>query len=102
VVAAGATPRFVDVDPSTLLLTGDLVAEAIGPRTAAVIPVHLYGQVVDMDGIDAVAARTGIAVVEDAAQAHGATWRGARAGSFGHVACFSFYPGKNLGAFGDA
>jgi dTDP-4-amino-4,6-dideoxygalactose transaminase len=102
VVAAGATPRFVDVDPATLLLTADLVADAVGPRTAAVIPVHLFGQVVDMDAIDAVAARTGIAVVEDAAQAHGATWRGARAGSFGHVACFSFYPGKNLGAYGDA
>ncbi|MCU0269498.1 MAG: DegT/DnrJ/EryC1/StrS family aminotransferase [Acidimicrobiales bacterium] len=101
VVAAGATPRFVDVDPATLLVTPELVADAVGPRTAAVIPVHLYGQVCDMDGIVAVARRAGIAVVEDAAQAHGATWRHARAGSFGQVGCFSFYPGKNLGAFGD-
>jgi dTDP-4-amino-4,6-dideoxygalactose transaminase len=101
VVAAGATPRFVDVDPTTLLVTADGIADALGPATAAVIPVHLYGQVADMDGITAVARRAGIAVVEDAAQAHGATWRGARAGSFGEAACFSFYPGKNLGAFGD-
>jgi dTDP-4-amino-4,6-dideoxygalactose transaminase len=101
VVAAGAAPHFVDVDPETLLVTPHLVADAIGPRTAAVIPVHLYGQVADMDGIVAVARRAGIAVVEDAAQAHGATWR-RRAGSFGEVGCFSFYPGKNLGAFGDA
>jgi dTDP-4-amino-4,6-dideoxygalactose transaminase len=102
VVAAGAGIRFVDVDPDTLLVTAEAVAAAIGPRTAAVIPVHLYGQMVDMDAVGAVARRAGIAVVEDAAQAHRATWRGRRAGSFGDVACFSFYPGKNLGAFGDA
>jgi dTDP-4-amino-4,6-dideoxygalactose transaminase len=101
VVAAGATPRFVDVDRSTLLITADAIAEAVGPRTAAVIPVHLYGQVADMTTISAVARRVGLAVIEDAAQAHGATWRGARAGSFGDLGCFSFYPGKNLGAFGD-
>jgi dTDP-4-amino-4,6-dideoxygalactose transaminase len=101
VVAAGAIPRFVDVDPATLLVTADLVADAISGRTAAVIPVHLYGQVPDMDAIGEVARRAGLAVVEDAAQAHGATWRGRRAGSFGIAACFSFYPGKNLGAFGD-
>jgi len=101
VVAAGATPVFVDVDPATLLLTGDSLTTGITPRTAAVIPVHLYGQMVDMDTIGRIADRSGIAVIEDAAQAHGATWRGRPAGSFGTAACFSFYPGKNLGAFGD-
>lgn len=98
----GATPVFIDVDPSTLLMTADGVQAAIGPRTAAVIPVHLYGQPVNMDAICEVASAAGISVVEDAAQAHGATWNGKRVGSLGHVACFSFYPGKNLGAFGDA
>jgi dTDP-4-amino-4,6-dideoxygalactose transaminase len=102
VAAAGATPVFVDVDPATLLLTGDGLASALTPRTAAVIPVHLYGQMVDMDAIGRIADRAGIAVIEDAAQAHGATWRDRPAGSFGTAACFSFYPGKNLGAFGDA
>jgi dTDP-4-amino-4,6-dideoxygalactose transaminase len=101
VEAAGATPRFVDVDAATLLVTADLIAEAISSRTAAVIPVHLFGQIPDMDAIGRVARRAGIAVIEDAAQAHGARWRGRRAGSFGEAACFSFYPGKNLGAFGD-
>jgi dTDP-4-amino-4,6-dideoxygalactose transaminase len=80
----------------------EAVRTACTPRTAAVIAVHLYGQPVDMDAIRAVAGPAGIAVIEDAAQAHGAAWRGARAGSLGHVGCFSFYPGKNLGAFGDA
>jgi dTDP-4-amino-4,6-dideoxygalactose transaminase len=101
VAAVGATPVFVDVDPATLLLTSEHVADAITPRTAAVIPVHLYGQPVDMPALMAVAQRTGIAVVEDAAQAHGARWDGRRVGSFGDAACFSFYPGKNLGALGD-
>jgi dTDP-4-amino-4,6-dideoxygalactose transaminase len=101
VVLVGAIPRFVDVDPDTLLMTAAHLEEAVTPRTAAVIVVHLYGQMPDMDAIMAVAGRTGIAVIEDAAQAHGATWRNRRAGSFGDAACFSFYPGKNLGAFGD-
>jgi dTDP-4-amino-4,6-dideoxygalactose transaminase len=101
VTAVGGTPRFVDVDPETLLLTPEGVAEALNERTTAVIPVHLYGQPVDMPGILEVAERAGIAVIEDAAQAHGARWEGRRVGSFGHAACFSFYPGKNLGAFGD-
>jgi dTDP-4-amino-4,6-dideoxygalactose transaminase len=102
VVRAGATPRFADVSDDTLLMTADTLAAAITPRTRAVIIVHLYGQLPDMAGLAAVAQQTGIAVIEDAAQAHGAEWGGRRAGSFGAVACFSFYPAKNLGAFGDA
>ncbi len=102
VVRAGATPRFADVSDDTLLVTPRTLAEAITPRTRAVIVVHLFGQVPDMNGLLAVAGQAGIAVIEDAAQAHGAEWRGRRAGSFGEAACFSFYPGKNLGAFGDA
>lgn len=102
VLMAGATPRFADVSPASLLLTGPHLAAAITPRTRAVIVVHLYGQMPDMDELAAAAARAGLAVIEDAAQAHGATWRGRRAGSIGRAGCFSFYPGKNLGAFGDA
>ena len=102
VVLAGAVPRFTDVSPDTLLLTSDLLQAALTPRTKAVIVVHLYGQMPDMDELCEAADRAGIAVVEDAAQAHGATWRGQRAGSIGIAGCFSFYPGKNLGAFGDA
>jgi dTDP-4-amino-4,6-dideoxygalactose transaminase len=101
VILAGATPRFVDVDPTTLLVTADMVSAAITPRTAAVMPVHLYGHVAHMSGIADVAARHGLAVVEDAAQAHGASRDGSRAGTRGVAAGFSFYPGKNLGAFGD-
>ncbi len=101
VVLVGAVPRFVDVDPDTLLMTAAHLEAALTPRTAAVVVVHLYGQTPDMDALLRAAGRAGLAVVEDAAQAHGATWRGRRAGSFGHAACFSFYPGKNLGALGD-
>jgi dTDP-4-amino-4,6-dideoxygalactose transaminase len=102
VVRAGATPRFADVSDDTLLMTADTLAAVITPRTRAVIIVHLYGQLPDMAGLAAIAQQAGIAVIEDAAQAHGAEWGGRRAGSFGAVACFSFYPAKNLGAFGDA
>ena len=102
VVRAGATPRFADVSDTTLLVTPRTLAEAITPRTRAAIVVHMFGQVPDMTGLLAVAGQAGIAVIEDAAQAHGAEWCGNRAGSFGAAACFSFYPGKNLGAFGDA
>jgi dTDP-4-amino-4,6-dideoxygalactose transaminase len=102
VVAAGATPRFADVSPDTLLLTAPDLEAAITPRARAVVVVHLYGQLPDMDALGEAAARAGLALIEDAAQAHGATWRGRRAGSFGSAGCFSFYPGKNLGAFGDA
>jgi dTDP-4-amino-4,6-dideoxygalactose transaminase len=102
VVLAGATPRFADVSPQTLLLTPVTLEAALSRRTRAVIVVHLYGQVADMDAIVRVAASAGVDVIEDAAQAQGASWRGRPAGSFGHVGCFSFYPAKNLGAFGDA
>jgi dTDP-4-amino-4,6-dideoxygalactose transaminase len=101
VVLAGATPRFADVDPETLLVTAATAEAALTPRTAALIAVHLYGQMPDMDALTRLARHAGIALIEDAAQAHGATWRGRRAGSFGVAGCFSFYPGKNLGAFGD-
>ena len=102
VVRAGAVPRFADVSDDTLLMTPATLREAIGPRTRAVIVVALFGQLPDMAGLLSVAAEAGIRVIEDAAQAHGAEWDGRRAGSFGDAACFSFYPGKNLGAFGDA
>ncbi len=97
----GAIPVFVDVDADTLLIEAAAVETAITERTSAVMVVHLYGQMADVDGIGAVCERTGIALIEDAAQAHGATWNGRRAGSCGVAAGFSFYPGKNLGAFGD-
>ncbi len=102
VIHAGATPRFADVSDETLLLTPLTLKAAITHRTRAVIVVHLYGQVPDMAGLLSVADDEGLAVIEDAAQAHGARWAGQRAGSFGAAACFSFYPAKNLGAFGDA
>jgi dTDP-4-amino-4,6-dideoxygalactose transaminase len=102
VVLTGAAPRFADICPDTLLLTADLLEAAITRRTKAVIVVHLYGQLPDMGALCRVAGKAGIAVIEDAAQAHGATWLGRRAGSMGLAGCFSFYPGKNLGAFGDA
>ena len=102
VVQAGASPRFADVSDDTLEMTPQTFAAALTPRTRAVIVVHLFGQTPDMAGLLTVARQAGIAVVEDAAQAHGAEWDGRRAGSFGDAACFSFYPGKNLGAAGDA
>jgi dTDP-4-amino-4,6-dideoxygalactose transaminase len=102
VVLAGAVPRFADVDPQTLLVTAETIEPVITGRTRAIIVVHLYGQMVDMDEICALADRFGIHVIEDAAQAQGATWRERKAGSVGRAGCFSFYPGKNLGAFGDA
>ncbi|MCU1657218.1 MAG: DegT/DnrJ/EryC1/StrS family aminotransferase [Pseudonocardiales bacterium] len=102
VVLAGATPRFADVDPDTLLLCADTLRPALTSRTKAVIVVHLYGQMADMDALADVTGHHGVALIEDAAQAQGATWAGRRAGSAGHAGCFSFYPGKNLGAFGDA
>lgn len=102
VVTAGARPVFVDVDPATLLITPEGIRHALTTRTAAVIVVHLYGQPANMDAINTMASATGIAVIEDAAQAHGATWNGKKAGSMSLAGCFSFYPGKNLGAFGDA
>jgi dTDP-4-amino-4,6-dideoxygalactose transaminase len=102
VVLAGAIPRFADVDPDTLLMTAQTLKEAVRPSTRAAIVVHLFGQMADMDELMGTASETGIEIIEDAAQAQGARWRGSPAGSIGRVGCFSFYPGKNLGAFGDA
>jgi len=97
----GAVPVLVDVDPETCNIDPDAVRSAITSRTKALIPVHLYGMPADMDRINALAAQYGLAVLEDACQAHGAKYHGRRAGSLGHAAAFSFYPGKNLGAYGD-
>jgi dTDP-4-amino-4,6-dideoxygalactose transaminase len=99
---AGAKPVFVDIDPKTYTLDPALLAAAITPRTKAIIPVHLYGQMADMDPIMSTAKKHGLFVIEDACQAHGAEYKGQRAGSIGHAGCFSFYPGKNLGAWGEA
>ncbi|MCB0113771.1 MAG: DegT/DnrJ/EryC1/StrS family aminotransferase [Caldilineaceae bacterium] len=100
--AVGATPVFVDIDPGTYNMSGGALVQAFTPRTRAVMPVHIYGQPTDMTTINAIAADHGVPVIEDAAQAHGATWSGIKAGGLGVAACFSFYPGKNLGAYGDA
>ncbi len=100
--AVGAKPVFVDIEPHSYNLAPEAFAEAITPRTRAVMPVHLYGQPADMTRINRIAREHGLRVIEDAAQAHGATWEGRRAGVLGDAACFSFYPGKNLGAYGDA
>ncbi|HSB27987.1 MAG TPA: DegT/DnrJ/EryC1/StrS family aminotransferase [Pyrinomonadaceae bacterium] len=102
ITQTGATPVFIDVKEDTMLMNPELIEEAITPRTRAIIPVHLYGQTCEMDAILDIAARRGLKVIEDAAQAHGARWKGSRAGSMGDLATFSFYPGKNLGAYGDA
>ena len=99
--AAGARPVLVDVLPDTYTLDPDRLRAAITPATRAVVPVHLYGQPAEMDAITAIAADHRLWVFEDACQAHGARYRGRRAGSLGHAAAFSFYPSKNLGAFGD-
>jgi dTDP-4-amino-4,6-dideoxygalactose transaminase len=98
----GATPKLVDIDPLTCNIDPRAAVAAMSSRTRAIIPVHLYGQCADMDPILEAAARRGIAVIEDAAQAIGATYKGRRAGSMGTAGCFSFFPSKNLGAFGDA
>lgn len=100
--AVGAVPVFVDIDPVTFNLDPGLVEQAITPQTRAVMPVHLYGQPANMTRINQIAREHGLWVIEDAAQAHGALWNGQRPGVLGDVACFSFYPGKNLGAYGDA
>jgi len=101
IVRAGARPVFVDVDPETNNIDPTLIERAIGPRTKAIMPVHLYGLPAEMDAINSLAARHGLVVIEDSAQAAGARYRGRRCGSLGSVACFSFFPGKNLGAYGD-
>lgn len=101
IVYAGATPIFVDIDPLTWTMDPAGLRAAITPRTKAIMPVHLHGRLADMDAICRVAQRHAIFVIEDAAQAHGAERGGVRAGAFGHIGCFSFYPGKNLGACGE-
>ena len=97
----GATPVLVDHDPATYNLDPRRIAAAITSRTKAILPVHLYGQPADMDLIQTIADEHGLLVIEDAAQAHGARYKGRRCGHLGRAACFSFYPGKNLGGFGD-
>lgn len=97
----GARPVLVDVEPAGYTLDPAGLEAAIGPRTKAIVPVHLYGRPAEMDAILAIAARHGLPVVEDAAQAHGASYRGRPAGGLGRIGCFSFYPSKNLGAFGE-
>src|SRR5213083_335661 len=99
---SGAKPVFVDIDERTYTLDPDLLERAITPRTKAIIPVHLFGQTAGMDAILEIARRRGLPVIEDACQAHGAEFRGRQAGSIGIAGCFSFYPGKNLGALGEA
>lgn len=97
----GARPVFVDIEPETYNLDPRKLSAARTPRTKAIIPVHLFGQMAEMDPISEFASREGIAVVEDAAQAIGAEYRGRKAGSMGHIGCFSFFPSKNLGCLGD-
>jgi len=98
----GADVVFVDADPRTYNINPALIEQAITDRTKAIMPVHLYGQPADMDPIIEIAERHDLFVIEDAAQAHGATYKGRKVGTFGDISCFSFYPGKNLGAYGDA
>ena len=102
IIYAGARPVFVDIEPASFTMDVSRIESAITARTKAILPVHLYGQCADMDPIVELARRRGLAVIEDAAQAHGAQYKGRRAGSLGDLACFSFYPGKNLGAYGEA
>jgi len=101
IVRLGATPVLVDIDPATYNLDPRAVAAAVTPRTRAIIPVHLYGQCADMDEIMAIATKAGVPVIEDACQSIGATYNGKQAGAMGATGCFSFFPSKNLGAFGD-
>src|SRR5947207_5210246 len=97
----GATPVFVDIDAARRTMSPTKLEAAITPRTKAIIPVHLYGMPAEMDRINAIAVQHGVPIIEDAAQAHGARYRGKRVGQFGKIACFSFYPGRNLGAYGE-
>jgi dTDP-4-amino-4,6-dideoxygalactose transaminase len=102
ILANGARPVFVDVDPRTYTMDPERLESALTRNTKVILPVHLYGHPADMPAIREIAGRRGVPVLEDAAQAHGAELEGVRAGSLGHAACFSFYPSKNLGAYGDA
>jgi len=98
---SGAKPVFVDIDPARFTIDPALIEAAITPKTKAILPVHLYGQPADMDPILAIAKKHGLIVLEDACQAHGAEYKGRRVGGIGDLAAFSFYPGKNLGAYGE-
>lgn len=97
----GAKPVFVDVDPQTWLINCNLIEEAITPHSKAILPVHLYGQAADIDLINAIAEQHGLAVIEDGAQSHAGRYNGQKIGGLGNTTCFSFYPGKNLGAYGE-
>jgi dTDP-4-amino-4,6-dideoxygalactose transaminase len=101
ILLTGASPVFVDIDPNAYTIDAQLVEAAISPRTRAILPVHLYGQCADMDTLMDIANRHHLAVIEDACQAHGATYKGRRTGSLGTIGCFSFYFSKNLGAYGE-
>jgi dTDP-4-amino-4,6-dideoxygalactose transaminase len=101
IIHTGAKPVFVDIDMDSYNIDPAKIEAAITDRTKAIMPVHLYGRPADMDAIREIAKRYNLKVIEDAAQAHGAEYKGKRVGSMGDVACFSFYPGKNLGAYGD-
>jgi dTDP-4-amino-4,6-dideoxygalactose transaminase len=102
IIFCGAKPVFVDIDEHTYNMDPNLIESAITPRTKAIIPVHIFGHMADMDPIMEIARTHNLYVVEDACQAHGAEYKGRRAGSIGDAGCFSFYPGKNLGAYGEA
>jgi dTDP-4-amino-4,6-dideoxygalactose transaminase len=101
IVYSGATPVFVDIDPGAYTIDVNQIEQAITSKTKAILPVHLYGQPADMDPIMEIAQRYGLTVIEDAAQAHRSEYKGRRVGSIGDIGCFSFYPGKNLGAYGE-
>jgi dTDP-4-amino-4,6-dideoxygalactose transaminase len=101
ILYCGAKPVFVDIDPDSWTMDANLIEAAVTPRTKAILPVHLHGLMADMDPIVAIARRHGLVVIEDAAQSHGATYKERSAGSIGDIGCFSFYPGKNLGAYGE-
>jgi len=101
ILYTGAKPVLVDIDPRSFTIDPSAIEAAITPRTKAILPVHLYGQAADMDPVLEIARRHGLIVIEDAAQAHGAKYKGRPVGSIGDMACFSFYPGKNLGAYGE-
>lgn len=99
--SVGATPVFVEIEPDTYNVDPGLVEQKVSARTRVILPIHLYGHAVEMDPLMEIARRRGLYVIEDACQAHGATYRGRRVGGIGHLGCFSFYPTKNLGAYGD-
>ncbi len=101
IVSSGATPRFVDIDPETYLMDTSLLEKVITKKTKCILPVHLYGQCVNMDEVNRIAQKYGLKVIEDCAQSHGATFKGKKAGSMSDLAAFSFYPTKVLGGFGD-